>query len=348
MVAGVQVISERKLSPRVRAGLDVARAAAAVYVVLHHAIHVGGPVGVLFSFGQEAVLVFFLLSGFVIFANERDRSVRPGGYFLRRLRRIYPPMVFAMLVSTALWAVGLITATPTLTSAIGTLFAVQDISFLKPGVITDPYLGNSPLWSLSYEIAFYAAFPLVMIMWRRSERAARIVVPAVAIVAYGSYLAAPNHFSLVAAYFLMWWAGAMLAHLWTNDRLRLSAAFPELAGLVGLNVIAAVGVLFYDYDGVGVFPVLPLRHSAFVLLLFILVFTPVRRWLGTMSVRVAGSAASVAGISYGLYVMHYPLLVQTGANSSWWSFSLAALLTVVLAWVADKLLPRLLPSAPRD
>lgn len=348
MVAGAQVLSERRLDARVRAGLDVARAAAAVYVVLHHVIHVGGPLGVVFSFGQEAVLVFFLLSGFVIFANERDRSARPGGYYLRRLRRIYPPMIFAMVVSTALWAAGLIPAVPTVSDAVTTLLALQDIAYLKPGVIADPYLGNSPLWSLSYEIAFYAVFPLVMVLWRRSETAARIAVPTVAVVAYGTYLLSPNHFSLVVAYFLMWWAGAMAAHLYMTNRMTLRQAAPEAVGLAALAATTALGVVTYDYAGLGVFPVLMLRHSVFVIALFLLLFSPVRSWLASMSYPVATPAAAVASVSYGLYVIHYPVLVQTGANTSLWWFVPAAAATVFLAWIADRVLPRVLPQAPRD
>ncbi len=348
MVAGVHIVSERRLDARVRAGLDVARAAAAVYVILHHIVQVNGPIGVAFSFGQEAVLVFFLLSGFVIFANERDRSARPRGYYLRRVRRIYPPMVFAMIVSTALWGVGLIPGVPSPSEALATLFALQDVSALKPGVIADPYLGNSPLWSLSYEIAFYAIFPLVMALWRRSELAARTLVPAVAVVAYGSYLVAPNHLSLVVAYFLIWWAGAMAAHLYITHRMSLRYARPEIIGLLALITVTGLGVAMYDYEGLGLFPFLMLRHSAFVVVLFLLLFSPIRSWLAALSFRVATPAASVAGISYGLYVLHYPLLVQTGANTSIGGFVLAATATVLLAWIADKGLARVLPRAPRD
>jgi peptidoglycan/LPS O-acetylase OafA/YrhL len=63
------------LSPRVRALLDAARACAALYVVAHHVAKgygFPGLTGHLLRFGQEAVIVFFLLSGFVIFANERS------------------------------------------------------------------------------------------------------------------------------------------------------------------------------------------------------------------------------------------------------------------------------------
>lgn len=351
MTAGSQTIgpafTDRRLDPSVRAGLDVARAAAAVYVVLHHTVQIPGPAGLIFSFGQEAVLVFFLLSGFVIFANERDRSAHPRGYYLRRLRRIYPPMIVAMLVSTVLWAVGVIDVEFSWESLVGTLFAVQDIPLLKPGVITEPYLGNDPLWSLSYEIFFYLVFPLVMILWRRSPIVTRWVVPAICVVAYGSFLIAPNHFSLVASYFLMWWAGAMAAHLYMRESLRVRNAIPEFVGLAALTVTAGMGVVAYGSAGIGYFPILILRHCATVLILFAVLFTPLRGLMARLSFRVVGPAATVAGISYGLYVVHYPIMVQSGANHSWWIIP-AIGATIALAWVADKWVPSLLPRAPRD
>ena len=36
---------------------------------------------------------------------------------------------------------------------------------MTPGVITAPYLRNSPLWSLSYEVFFYIIFPFVLRLW---------------------------------------------------------------------------------------------------------------------------------------------------------------------------------------
>jgi peptidoglycan/LPS O-acetylase OafA/YrhL len=47
------------------AKLDMLRGAASSYVFLSHFIR-GGLPGFLFAFGQEAVMCFFLLSGFVI------------------------------------------------------------------------------------------------------------------------------------------------------------------------------------------------------------------------------------------------------------------------------------------
>ena len=124
-------------SARLIAGLDTARGISAGYVVAHHVADAHGwshGVGVLLRFGQEAVLVFFLLSGFVIFANERTRALRPRGYFLRRLRRIYPALIAALLVSTAVaWDNRTLAADFHWREFLATLFSLQDVSLLKPG-----------------------------------------------------------------------------------------------------------------------------------------------------------------------------------------------------------------------
>ncbi|GAB4099233.1 hypothetical protein GCM10028789_13970 [Sinomonas halotolerans] len=345
MGAGPMLV--RKLSKEVRVGLDLARAFAAIYVVAHHAVKLPRPFDMLLSFGQEAVIVFFLLSGFVIFANESERVRQPRGYYLRRVRRLYPTFLFAMLVSTILWLLGLIEADFHLSDLLGTVASVQDISFLKPGVIAEPYLGNDPLWSLSYEVLFYLMFPGVMYFWRKSERVTRWCISVVCVGSYVVYLAFPNHFSLVFSYFIIWWAGAMLARLHQGLALRASSAVPEICGLSTFVLVTAVGLIFYVPGSVGVFPILMVRHSGVALLLFLLAFTSMRKLLWQFALRFERPVTFVASISYGLYVLHYPILVQIQVNEALWFVPLVGL-TVFLAWFGDRILPRLIPSAPRS
>jgi peptidoglycan/LPS O-acetylase OafA/YrhL len=62
-----------------------------------------GLLSFLFRFGQEAVMLFFLLSGFVIyysFSLGKDKSFQ--GYFQRRWLRIYPIFIFALLIGRCL------------------------------------------------------------------------------------------------------------------------------------------------------------------------------------------------------------------------------------------------------
>jgi peptidoglycan/LPS O-acetylase OafA/YrhL len=122
---------------------------------------------------------------------------------------------------------------------------------------------------------------------------------------------------------------------------------PELAWLGVLTVIAVAGVLLLGSKGFGFFPVLMVRHFAVAFVLLVVLFSPIRRWLALVSERIAGSAATVASVSFGLYVLHFPLLVQTDAANTVW-FVPALAITIVLACVSDRWLPTILPRAPRN
>lgn len=84
--------------------LEAIRGAAALYVVLHHTIRdasvLGYDLSFLFRFGQEAVILFFILSGFVIeYSFKRGSDKTFTTYFVKRLLRIYIPLVLVYLAN---------------------------------------------------------------------------------------------------------------------------------------------------------------------------------------------------------------------------------------------------------
>lgn len=345
-------MTDARLSPRVVAALDAARGLAAGYVVAHHVAQArhwaDHGIGMALRFGQEAVLVFFLLSGFVIFANERRRALAPAGYYRRRVRRIYPVLVAAMGVSTLVALDdGRLARDFSPGGLVGTLAGLQDVAALKPGVIVDPYLGNMPLWSLSYELAFYAAFPLALAAWTRWPRATRHGVGLCACLAYALYVAVPGHFLLVGAYFLVWWAGAMAAGAWQAGARDARAVAIELGWLAGLCGVAAAAVAIVGWRGIGFYPALPLRHFLAAAVLLALLYAPAGRWLARRIAPWARPAAALASVSYGLYVLHYPLLVQWHRAQGPAGLAAALAVLVLLAWAVERRLPRLIPGRPR-
>jgi peptidoglycan/LPS O-acetylase OafA/YrhL len=341
---------EYRFGPRLTASLDAARACAAFYVVAHHVANAKGHSRGIFMFGQEAVLVFFLLSGFVIFANERERALRPFGFYLRRLRRIYPALIVAMTASTAV-AIdnGALTRDFRWSELLGSLFALQDNTALKPGVIVGPYLGNDPLWSLSYELAFYAVFPFTLRLWTISKDGAVHLIGALSCASYVAYALAPNHWSLVGAYFLVWWGGAMAANAYLEGKRSFLAMKPAMGWLAALCAIAAAtAVLSGEFKSFSYYPGLPLRHFLVALLMLALFFGPIGKSLSRLTPRLKDSAAFLASVSYGVYVLHYPLLIQSkraGTTIGW--LSMAALL-LISSYFADRWLSRALPRAPVD
>jgi peptidoglycan/LPS O-acetylase OafA/YrhL len=330
----------KRLSPNLRAGLDVARALATLYVVAHHVANSRGwshGPGLILRFGQEAVLVFFLLSGFVIFANERCRALTPSGYYWRRIRRIYPALLFSMLVSAAVaFDNGDFGTRFNWSELFTTLASLQDISLLKPGVIADPFLGNDPLWSISYEVAFYLVFPFVLKAWTRNPHRVEMSVGAVCCASYITFVYWPNHFSLVATYFLVWWCGAMAADAYQRGGSNFWAFLPSLSWLALLCVIAGIAVTVTGFRGVGYYPFLPFRHFA-VALVFLVVFSnclgaTIAKWCAVF----AAPGAAIASISYGLYVLHHPLLVDSVRAQKPNGFLIALVILLGFAYAVDR------------
>ncbi|MGH6615991.1 acyltransferase family protein [Sphingomonas sp.] len=335
-----------KMSPQLVAGLDLARAVAAIYVVAHHVANtlaLKGVAGVALRFGQEAVIGFFLLSGFLIFAHEHARRDGVWAYAGRRIRRVYPGLLIAMAISTAIFAyLGLLGARFSWFDLLGNLAGLQDVSRLKPGVIVDTYLGNSPLWSLSYELFFYLIFPAVLAGWTRYPRGTTHIVGAAGCLAYCLYLFAPNHLAKVIAYFPIWWAGAMAARAYLSGERSLRAIVAALVWLTLLSGIALLDVIIQGYTSPGVFPFLPLRHFAVALVMIIIFFGPFGRIWSRLALSMAAPAAWLASISYGLYLFHYPILINSGAIESWPGFALGLGLLILIAWLGDARLNRVL------
>ncbi|WP_372727410.1 acyltransferase family protein [Nocardioides sp.] len=327
--------TRRPLSARSRRILDAARASAALYVVAHHVVHVPVPYDWLFSFGQEAVVVFFVLSGFVIFNSEIDRTDGPLAYYGRRFWRIYPPLVLSLLLSGVLVWSGLVLETFSWQEVAGTFLGLADRAQLMPGVIVEPFLGNLVLWSLSYELFFYAIFPLLLRGWRANPRLVNHLVGAAGVIGMVSFELHPNHLSLVTGYLLTWWVGAMAAAEYTgvyDPSWRLMRV--AVTWLVVVCALLAGLVVVQGWEGTGVYPFLSLRHFGAAVVLVAVARGPVWGVVVRLSPLLAPLAIWVAPISYEIYIFHYPLLVQSSVAGSWPGFAASIIPLLALSWAS--------------
>ena len=108
-----------------------------------------------FDAGPVGVSFFFILSGFVLTWSARPQD-DSRSFYRRRLARIGPNHLVAWLL--ALGVLLLEGATLGFRGGFASLFLVQ------AWVPSEPifYAANSVTWSLSCEIAFYAAFPVLL------------------------------------------------------------------------------------------------------------------------------------------------------------------------------------------
>ena len=144
--------------------LDVVRFLAAMMVLLYHANWVYRPGFLITSLGHEAVVIFFVLSGFVIayVVDTREQDFR--GFMVARAARIFSVAIPAIILTAVLDFSGF-----RIDESVYPLdYRAWDLPFIR--VFTSTLflneiwtLGiqlftNVPYWSLNYEVWYYVLF----------------------------------------------------------------------------------------------------------------------------------------------------------------------------------------------
>jgi peptidoglycan/LPS O-acetylase OafA/YrhL len=253
------------------------------------------PVAALFAvtrLGQEAVLVFFVLSGFLV-GGQILRRVKSGTFILRdytidRCSRILLPLIPACLLAALIgrFVLGHGIDLPVITANMIGL----------NGVLAPTLEANLPLWSLSYEIWFYIAGGACAVLTRWP-------LAAIAALAACSLV-----FSVLAGSLLLCWAFAALMVLVVDG------SHKRLLFTVG-TTLAAAGVLLLQLSGGSRFLAIaavshvPADVARTLLCIGVSLQLPclcsarldhALRW-------IAVPARALAAISYSLYLMHYPV-----------------------------------------
>jgi peptidoglycan/LPS O-acetylase OafA/YrhL len=137
--------------------LDALRGFAALIVVFEHSLdallpEIRGSVSPWFDFGQYGVLVFFLVSGYVVPVSlERRGSVR--GFWITRFFRLYPLWGLVAVAGTVFGVVGVYTVLPSQATGQPMTFALAHLTMLQD-LLRVPSVVNV-FWTLSYEMVFY-------------------------------------------------------------------------------------------------------------------------------------------------------------------------------------------------
>jgi peptidoglycan/LPS O-acetylase OafA/YrhL len=184
------------------------RAVAVTLVVLGHAEHTlaGGyahglaPLR-LFADGRLGVLLFFVLSGFLITRQLDDelthtRRLRLGRFYAKRALRIWPAFYAYLAAIAALACGGWLDVTPhQLACAALHLWNYAGLAGLAADNLRHPdgawYLGH--FWTLALEEQFYWLWPLLLgwLHRRRGLRALVALIVVVPLVRAATYVAAP-------------------------------------------------------------------------------------------------------------------------------------------------------------
>lgn len=138
--------------------LEFVRGMAALFVLLFHITELyfsrSGSHGFsLSTLAADSVIIFFILSGCVINISQTRRPKQRLEFFVNRLIRIMPQ--FLLGIGLGLVALGLVGWTiPGFGVILGNIFMLSTLQ----GFIVNSMLGNTVVWSLSFEMFFYVIF----------------------------------------------------------------------------------------------------------------------------------------------------------------------------------------------
>jgi peptidoglycan/LPS O-acetylase OafA/YrhL len=283
--------------------LDGLRAAAVLIVMISHA-----GLGQIIP-GGFGVTIFFFLSGYLITTLmvgewEKTRTVDLGGFYLRRVVRIIPPMVIAICLAVALSAVGL----GRQLNHGGLIWDFLLVSNYAPLFAAGSQIAI-PLWSLAIEEHFYLLFPGLFFALRRSRSNVALVCAGLCVAVLIARLV---HVSISGPTSdIYYWShtridsilfGCILA-TWNNPA---KAGKTYIGGHIGYAIIGAAIILWtlvardpvfretwrYSFQGLGLF----------------LLFNYALRTDGLpATILSARPLKIVADLSYFLYLVHLPL-----------------------------------------
>ncbi|NHA70187.1 acyltransferase family protein [Phycicoccus flavus] len=350
-------------APRFRPDIEGMRAIAIGLVVVYHAGVSGLPGGFV------GVDVFFVISGFLI-TGLLVREVTSTGrvslarFYARRAKRLLPATGLVLVttvvltwltVSAVRWRDFGLDIVSAATYVVNWRLAARSVDYLAEDV------GASPVqhfWSLAVEEQFYIVWPLLLVLlaWllrrRPGLRPRRVMAVGIALVivpsfAYSVYL---TSVSPATAFFVtptrLWELGigafvAIGATVWT----RVPRVAAVVLGWVGLVTVLASGFLLTtDVAWPGYAALAPCLGTAAMI-----VAGYTSGPAGPAGVLAWKPLVWVGGISYSLYLWHWPLI--TAATAYWGDLGgtrglLVMAVAVIPSWLSLRLIENPIRFAP--
>lgn len=324
--------------------LDLVRFIAAFLVYLYHSNQRALVNDILpaSNYGHSSVIVFFVLSGFVIayVVDKKERDWR--SYATSRISRIYSVAVPALLLTLVLDSIGRILR-PDLYGYPYDQFFIRIASSLvmlnETWFVSITTFSNVPYWSICYESWYYVWFGVFMFapkQWRWPILAILAIVLGPKIL-----LLAP-----------IWLTGAWIYH----NQYLLTISLPTA---IALTIISIIGIVFFhklEINGeisnlikshIGEYEYREFAHSRYAFADYILTFFIALNFIGmrrltestaTLWELIARPVRYIASFTFSLYLLHQPLFlfwaaVIDGDPSSyylWLTITFAVMLSVFI------------------
>lgn len=303
--------------------LDFIRFSSALLVCFYHASFLrfdGAWLKGIGAFGHDAVIIFFVLSGFVIGYVSQEREKSSIVFFLNRFSRLYSVVIPALILTLVLDYIGQ-QISPAMYNGrhyedsdpffrlISNLFFVNEIWFAHWRAFS-----NGPFWSLSYEFWYYVIFAAYF-YFRGSKR---LILTGIAVL-----IAGPKIMLLFPTWLLGYWLFTV------SNKIKLNSIYASIC--VFLPIVIYSFYRYYDIDAVLLgftigawgedFVINKLYLSRYFINDYLVALLLVVHLIGVISVSEYMRFTSVftrvvrygAGITFSLYLFHYPLFQFFGS-----------------------------------
>ena len=262
----------------------------------------------LIPLGRVGVLVFFVLSGFLIttllLTGPKDEPVARSfkNFYARRTLRIFPIYYLYLLVVFSMDLDGITAAGLYPWLYLTNIHIYQTDSWL---------LSNSHLWTLSVEEQFYIVWPFIVLFLRNNSRALYFLFSLIILssIATRFYLIGSGHawspqvevFTFACLDFLA--AGGVLALLYVNKVPLRKYAIPAIVAGIAIYYLTFVtqpvlgtGIIFWPIGQVGI-------TAVGIGVVLYAIHTPHKNSVFHNAVTI-----HLGKISYGLYLYHNPII----------------------------------------
>ena len=251
-------------------------------------------------FGEQPVIVFFVLSGFLVggkaIENIFNNNVNLRSYFIDRFVRIFLPLIASSI---------LVIIIDLITGASIPFFSIMGSFFSLQGVFTS--VGhNPPLWSLSYEVWFYIMMGCIMAISVKKISSNKLILCFIILSLCIYFFTRLN-----ATYLLIWFMGAFAYLLPRENITHKKWKIVSLIALLGLAFILQQSVTQSRSVKINIANFLDIGNTSIFLALItcllvrcLITAEPKQR----VAIKIEKIGSKLADFSYTLYLTHYPLM----------------------------------------